>query len=130
MMVADTDVLIDYLRGAAPYAARIELELQSGHLATTAVTAFELRQGARTDRQRSAVALLLDALNILPLDATGATQAANTRRRLLDRGEDIGMADSLIAGIVMAHSGVLLTRNRPHFERVEGLKLGIGYPPK
>jgi predicted nucleic acid-binding protein len=34
------------------------------------------------------------------------------------------MADSLIAGIVVAHSGVLLTRNRRHFERVPGLSLG------
>jgi predicted DNA-binding antitoxin AbrB/MazE fold protein len=33
----------------------------------------------------------------------------------------LGMADSLIAGIVMEHSGRLLTRNRRHFERVEGL---------
>jgi predicted nucleic acid-binding protein len=36
----------------------------------------------------------------------------------------IGMADSLIAGIVVAHHGVLLTRNRRHFERVPGLSLG------
>jgi predicted nucleic acid-binding protein len=34
------------------------------------------------------------------------------------------MADSLIAGIVLAHHGVLLTRNRRHFERVPGLSLG------
>lgn len=125
MMVADTDVLVDYLRGAAPFAARIEFELERGHLATTGVTAFELRQGARSERQRSAVSLLLDALNVLPLDTAGAAQAATVRRQLLDRGEDIGMAESLIAGTVMAHGGVLLTRNRPHFERIDGLKLGM-----
>jgi predicted nucleic acid-binding protein len=34
------------------------------------------------------------------------------------------MADSLIAGIVVVHHGVLLTRNRRHFERVSGLALG------
>jgi len=128
MMVADTDVLVDYLRGAAPYAERIELEIKTGHLATTAITAFELRQGARSSRQQSAVALLLDALTILPLDAAGADNAATARRMLLERGADIGMADSLIAGTVIAHGGVLLTRNRKHFERVEGLKLGVAYP--
>jgi predicted nucleic acid-binding protein len=36
----------------------------------------------------------------------------------------IGMADSLIAGIGMTHHGVLLTRNRRHFEGVPGLPLG------
>jgi predicted nucleic acid-binding protein len=34
------------------------------------------------------------------------------------------MADSLIAGIVVAHHGVLLTRNRRHFDRVPELPLG------
>jgi predicted nucleic acid-binding protein len=33
------------------------------------------------------------------------------------------MADSQIAGIVLAQDGVLLTRNRKHFERVDTLKL-------
>jgi predicted nucleic acid-binding protein len=34
------------------------------------------------------------------------------------------MADYMIAGICLAHSAVLLTRNRKHFERVAGLTLG------
>jgi hypothetical protein len=43
---------------------------------------------------------------------------------LLERsGAAIGMADSLIAGIVLSAGGDLLTRNRRHFERVPGLKL-------
>ena len=39
-------------------------------------------------------------------------------------GQPIGMGDSLIAGIVLANDGVLWTRNRRHFERVAGLRLG------
>lgn len=35
------------------------------------------------------------------------------------------MADSLIAGIVLAHDGILLTRNRKHFERVPALHLTL-----
>jgi len=33
------------------------------------------------------------------------------------------MAESLIAGISLHIGGILLTRNRRHFERVEGLDL-------
>jgi predicted nucleic acid-binding protein len=33
--------------------------------------------------------------------------------------------DSLIAGIVLANDGVLLTRNRRHFERVADLTLSV-----
>ena len=46
MMVADIDVLIDYLQGKGRPAGRIALELEHAHLCTTAVTRFELRTGA------------------------------------------------------------------------------------
>ena len=34
------------------------------------------------------------------------------------------MADYLIAGICLDRNAILLTRNRDHFERVQGLSLG------
>lgn len=124
MMVADTDVLIDFLEGAEPASRRIALELEHQGLTTTAVTRFELLAGVRTERQGRLVAELLAALPCLPLDDAGADRAAEVRRTLTGRGIDIGMGDSLIAGIVLAHRAVLLTRNRRHFERVPELALG------
>jgi predicted nucleic acid-binding protein len=124
MMVADGDVLIDFLEGRAPAANRIALELDRGQLRTTVITRFELLAGARTARQLKLIGELLAALPCLPLDEPGADAAAEIRRTLERDGVGIGMADSLIAGIVMVHRGVLLTRNRRHFERVPGLSLG------
>jgi tRNA(fMet)-specific endonuclease VapC len=66
---------------------------------------------------------LLDPLITLPLNRTAADRAASVRKALERQGQGIGMADSLIAGIVLARGGILLTRNRKHFERVDGLKL-------
>jgi predicted nucleic acid-binding protein len=123
-MVADTDVLIDFLEDRAPVAGRIALELERGDLRTTTVTRFELLAGARTPQQLRIVAELLTALPCLPLDEPGADAAAEIRRELESAGVGIGMADSLIAGIVRTSQGVLLTRNRRHFERVPGLVLG------
>lgn len=125
MIVADTDVLIDYLRGRGAMAARVELELQSRSFCTTAVTAFELWAGAKTSHQSDAVELLLAAMTILPLEQDSARKASEVRKGLLSRGEDIGMADSLIAGICMTVGGTLLTRNQRHFEHVHGLKLSL-----
>lgn len=45
MMVADSDVLIDFLEGRAPAANRIALELDRGQLRTTVITRFELPAG-------------------------------------------------------------------------------------
>jgi tRNA(fMet)-specific endonuclease VapC len=123
MMIADTDVLIDYLAGAEPAAGRVALELQHAQLHTTAVTRAELLRGARTRRQLEAVTTLLDALPTLPLDARAADCAASLARALDAAGTAIGMADALIAGIAVTHGGVLLTRNRRHFSRIPELRL-------
>lgn len=123
MMVADSDVLIDFLRGKGPGAERIEIELKTGRLATTAVNAFELRAGAPSERRSSAVDVLLGGINILPLDDSAAKEAARIHRDLSVAGKSIGMADALIAGICVRHRGTLITRNHKHFGRVSGLIL-------
>jgi predicted nucleic acid-binding protein len=125
MMVADTDVLIDYLAGDEPAASRVTLELEHGLLQTTAITRAELLRGARTPRQLKAATTLLEALPTLPLDARAADRAASIARALDGEGQGIGMADALIAGIVLTHGGLLLTRNRRHFARIPELRLSM-----
>ncbi|MFQ5739664.1 MAG: type II toxin-antitoxin system VapC family toxin [Acidobacteriota bacterium] len=123
MIVADTDILIDALKGAEPARSRIDLELSSGRLATTVVTSFELLSGARRTTQKSRVEGLLAALVILPLEPNAGEIAAGLRHHLESRGEGIGMADYLIAGICLSRNAMLLTRNRPHFQRIPDLCL-------
>lgn len=123
MIVADSDVLIDALRGREPAATRIAAGLDASNLATTTISAFELLSGAPTQSVRQGVERLLAGLSILPFDEDAAEAAAATRRELERQGQPIGMADYLIAGICLARSCSLLTRNRTHFERVPGLHL-------
>ena len=61
MIVADSDVLIDALRGTEPSRSRVATELRVGSLATTVVTVFELESGARSEADRDKVATLLSA---------------------------------------------------------------------
>lgn len=122
MIIADTDVLIDFLRGRDT-ADRIAFELKKGRISTTAITAFELWSGAKTPQHAAAVETLLSALPILPLETQAARRAGEIQRTLEKNGNPIGMADSLIAGICLEQDRFLLTRNRKHFERVPGLQL-------
>lgn len=127
MIVADTDVLIDFLSGHEPVASVVASAIATEEgMATTVVSRFELLSGVRSARQGRAVGSLLEALSTLALDSSAADRAARVRRNLEKAGVSIGMADSLIAGIVLEHGGRLLTRNRRHFERVEGLPLVLG----
>ena len=126
MIVADSDVLIDFLRGIDPSASRVEIELGTRSFGTTTVTAFELWAGAKSRKQSSAVEALLGAMTILVLDEESARAAADVKQKLIARGEEIGSADCLIAGICLTNRAVLLTNNKKHFERVDGLKLSFG----
>ncbi len=123
MIIADSDVLIDFLRGRGEGADKVANELKRSRLSTTAISAFELWAGVKSKEEEGAVHSLLEALTVLPLEDTGAKEAARIKRELDAKGFGIGMADSLIAGICIEKRGILLTRNRKHFERVPGLSI-------
>jgi hypothetical protein len=68
VIIADTDVLIDFLIGAQPVANQIVEYIKTEQIQTTAVTSFELFRGADESTQGQAVRRLIDALHVLPLD--------------------------------------------------------------
>jgi tRNA(fMet)-specific endonuclease VapC len=123
MIIADSDILIDFLRGRGEGARRVAIELETRSFGTTAITAFEIRSGARTARQRKSVDTLLEAMTILSFGPEEARIAAEIRLQVESQGQPIGMADCMIAAVCIATDGVLLTRNRKHFERIKALKL-------
>lgn len=123
MILADTDVLIDFLAGIAPVREQVWSYAEAEQLQTTAITCFELLSGATKGKRFDRIRGLLDLLPVLPLDREAAQRAAEVRHELERTGQSIGMADSLIAGIALANDLPLLTRNRRHFERVAHLRL-------
>ena len=123
MILADTDVLIDYLAGVEPIREQIARAVSADRLWTTTITCFELLSGAAEGRRGEPVRRFVESLPVLALDRECAQRAADVRRHLDRAGQSIGMADSLIAGIALNHDLPLLTRNRSHFARVPGLRL-------
>ncbi len=122
MTIADTDVLIDYLAGKGE-ADAVERLLRRGTIRTTVISRFELLSGAKNPKQLARLVQLLGAVPSLGLDDAAADAASEIRRSLERAGQSIGMANSLIAGIVASNGGTLLTRNRRHFERIPGITL-------
>ena len=55
MMVADTDVLIDFLEGRAPAADRVALELDRGQLRTTVISRSSSWRARRPVRSRGSL---------------------------------------------------------------------------
>jgi tRNA(fMet)-specific endonuclease VapC len=123
LIIADTDVLIDYLAGTQPTADQVKIYVESDGLQTSAITCFELLSGAQDGKRGDRVRRLMAAIPVLPLDREAAARSAAVRQQLARSGVSIGMADSLIAGIALVNGLSLMTRNRKHFENVEGLRL-------
>lgn len=123
LILANTDVLIDYLAGVPGIVRRLTAYISSDQLGTSAINCFELMSGAREGQRGELVRRLLAALPILPLDRAAAERAAGVRRQLEAMGRTIGVADSLVAGIALANDVALITRNRTHFDGVADLEL-------
>jgi tRNA(fMet)-specific endonuclease VapC len=122
LLIVDTDLVIDFLRGTGPGADFLEASLHEGNLRFTAITAFELRVGADFLRRRARIEALL-ARRTLPLDGPAAILAGDVHARLGREGHDIGVKDALIAGVCRRFDLPLATRNVRHFEKVRGLRL-------
>jgi tRNA(fMet)-specific endonuclease VapC len=122
LVVADTDLLIDFLRGKGPGAPLVRELIVDHRLRVTAITAFELRVGADFLERRDDVLRLVQS-RTFPLDPGSALRAGEVAATLRAAGQDIGMADCLQAGICLKFDLPFATRNRRHFTRVESLRL-------
>jgi tRNA(fMet)-specific endonuclease VapC len=120
--VLDSDVLINYLRGAGPGS-----ELVRGLGATlsfriTAITAFELALGHGYARNPGPVDALL-AAPCLMLTREAGLRAGALLRELRSVGSGIDVRDAMQAGICLEAGAPLVTRNMRHFARVPGLQV-------
>lgn len=121
--IADSDILIDFLRGYGPIRDGLAPGLARRLVATTTISHFELLGGVAALPDIEAAILLLARCRPLPLDDRAAAYAANVDRELRAQGLRLQTADTLVAGIALAHGLPLLTRNLRHFDRVPGLLL-------
>lgn len=122
LVVVDTDLVIDFLRGKGPGVSLVRDLIVDHRLRITAITAFELRVGADFLARRDDILQLVHS-RTFPLDPGSALRAGEVAATLRGAGQDIGLADCLQAGICLRFDLPFATRNRKHFSRVEGLRL-------
>lgn len=122
LVVVDTDLVIDFLRGKGAGAPLVRELIVDHRFRVTAVTAFELRVGTDFLARRDDILRLMNT-RTYPLDPASALRAGEVAAALRGAGNDIGMADCLQAGICLNFDLPFATRNRKHFDRVTGLRL-------
>ena len=122
----DTDWAIEYMHSREPVVSRL-VELFPYGLAISIVSVAELYEGEinSTNPEREARKLqeFLTDLAIIPLDDAVCRIFARERSRLRGTGNLIGDLDILIGSTALCHGLTLLTNNRRHFDRLQGLRI-------
>ncbi len=119
--VLDSDILIDYLRGAGPGRDLIRALIRGAGYRVTAVSAFELALG-RAYRENPHPVHALLAAPLLTLTRKAGLRGGVLLGELRRSGAAIDIRDAMQAGICLETGTTLVTRNISHFERVPGLQ--------
>ena len=128
MIIVDTTVWVDYLRGTrTPHADWLETQLTRERLGLTDLILCEVLQGITTDSQFDAVQEQLMELEVIETGTVElAIEAALNYRRLRAAGRTVRKTiDCLIATYCLLEGHALLHNDRDYdpFEEVLGLKV-------
>jgi len=125
----DTTLLVDVLRKREPaHRVLLAMEAAGERCATTEVNVFELLMGAyrrgRPDPNRlEGIAKLLDRLDVLPLERSGASRAAEVLHKLRAEGRDLGLLDALVVGIALASGCDAIVTRVEGYRPIRGLRV-------
>ena len=125
MILLDTNVVIAFLNGNKTVAERIADNIEK--IALSALVVAELNYGAKASqnaaRNLDKLTRLLDVVQTVPFDLECAESFGTIKSKLRSIGKPTGEVNTLIAATAIAHKAVLVTGNKKHFERIDGLRI-------
>ncbi|WP_255501736.1 type II toxin-antitoxin system VapC family toxin [Olivibacter sp. SDN3] len=93
------------------------------YLYISAVSLYELYMGATTKEKEHDVKMLTEDLTVLPFTDAVSIKAAQIYHRLRLNNQMIEFRDIFIAATCIVNELPIVTFNKKHFKRIEGLKI-------
>lgn len=124
--LVDTDWVIHYLKGRRSVVERLRVLREQG-LAISVINLGELYEGVygatEPEKREQGLKDFLQGVTILGLDEETCRIFGKERQRLRRAGNLPGDMDLFIGATALRHNLTVLTNNRSHFERIEGLRI-------
>jgi len=125
-MIEDTTFIIDVLhddRDAIQYLDLIERENRPEKVSS--ITVLELYEAVpqlnAPEKRRQAILDVLDTRHAVAADETVTRKAGKISGSLRAQGKEIDREDCTIGATALLNDEPVVTRNRDHFERIDGL---------
>lgn len=120
-MVIDTGIFIEHLRSKEKTNTTLYKISNNIDLHISSVSLYELYMGATNKDKEKDVINLTEDLTILPFNEAVAIEAAQIFHQLKAANKLIDFRDIFIAATCLVNNLPILTFNKKHFERIEGL---------
>ena len=124
MVVADTSIWIDYLRGrdsrVADAVARL---IDDADIGLVGVVLLELLRGTRGEAEQRRLEEQLQGAAFIEMTRDTWRRAGLLMAELDSQGMPIPVSDLIVAAIAMENGHEVFTRDKRHFERIPGLRL-------
>lgn len=132
MACLDTSIVIDIIKGKESV-EEIENKLDSSKEDTfiPSPVIIELIRGIYLkdsiknikENEKERINNFLSSFAILNLDKESAIKTGEIEAELRNKGEMIELFDIMIAAIALKNNQTLITRNKKHFEKIQGLAI-------
>lgn len=117
ILLIDTDVLIDFLRGRSQAVTYLENLIEES-LLISSITVAELYSGVREGKEREVLDTFFLAFEIVPINEEIAIKGGLYRRDY-GKSHGVGLANALIAATAEVKQAHLVTLNQKHFPMLD-----------
>jgi predicted nucleic acid-binding protein len=119
LLLVDTDILIDYLRGN-PLAVSF-VQNHAERIILSSIVAAELYAGARNEKELATLGSLLSIFRVIPVSHEIAKRGGILKQEYA-KSHGIGLADAIIAATAESVNAELKTLNTKHFPMFKNLR--------